>query len=52
LEKIEGRKLTFSIKADNGVENISEGTHERFIINAAKFNAKVEAKAESVRNTI
>lgn len=52
LEKIEGRKLTFSIIADDGVEKISEGTHERFIIHAAKFNAKAEAKAESVRNTI
>jgi len=46
LEKIEGRKLTFSIIADDGVEKISEGTHERFIINAAKFNAKAEAKAD------
>ncbi|MHB1044215.1 MAG: thioesterase family protein [Eubacteriales bacterium] len=45
LEKVEGKKLTFSIVADDGVDKISEGTHERFIINAAKFNAKAEAKA-------
>jgi len=45
LEKVEGRKLTFSIVADDGVDKISEGTHERFIINAVKFNAKAEAKA-------
>lgn len=45
LEKVEGRKLTFSVVADDGVDKISEGTHERFIIDAAKFNAKVEAKA-------
>lgn len=45
LEKVEGRKLTFSIIADDGVDKISEGTHERFIIDAAKFNAKAEAKA-------
>lgn len=45
LEKVEGKKLTFTIVADDGVDKISEGTHERFVINAAKFNAKAEAKA-------
>lgn len=50
LEKIEGRKLTFSIIADDGVEKISKGTRERFIIDTAKFNSKAEAKAKSVNN--
>lgn len=45
LERIEGRKLVFSIIADDGVDKISEGIHERFIVDAAKFNAKAEAKA-------
>lgn len=45
LEQVEGKKLTFSIVADDGIDRISEGTHERFIINAAKFNAKLESKA-------
>ena len=45
LEEVEGRKLVFSISADDGVDKISEGTHERFIINAAKFNKKVAEKA-------
>jgi len=44
LEKVDGRKLIFSIVADDGVDKISEGTHERFVIDAAKFNAKVAAK--------
>jgi fluoroacetyl-CoA thioesterase len=44
LEEVEGRKLVFSIVADDGVDKISEGTHERFIINAAKFNEKVAEK--------
>jgi fluoroacetyl-CoA thioesterase len=47
LEHMEGRKLSFSLAADDGVDKISEGTHERFIISAAKFNAKVAAKARS-----
>ena len=45
LDEVEGRKLSFSIVADDGIDKISEGTHERFVINAAKFNAKMAAKA-------
>ncbi len=44
LEKVEGRKLTFFIVGNDGLDKISEGTHERFIIDAAKFNAKTAAK--------
>jgi fluoroacetyl-CoA thioesterase len=44
LEEVEGRKLVFSIVADDGIDKISEGTHDRFIIDAAKFNAKMAAK--------
>ena len=47
LEKVEGRKLTFSLTADDGVDTISQGHHERFVIDAAKFNAKMEAKAQA-----
>ncbi|HTP28230.1 MAG TPA: thioesterase family protein, partial [Anaeromyxobacteraceae bacterium] len=31
LERVEGRKLAFSISADDGVDVISEGTHERLV---------------------
>ncbi len=44
LERVEGRKLTFSITGHDGVDTISEGTHERYIIGAARFAEKVEAK--------
>ncbi len=44
LEKVEGRKLSFSVSAHDGVDQISQGTHERFVIDAAKFNSKVAAK--------
>jgi fluoroacetyl-CoA thioesterase len=44
LEEVEGRKLVFSIVADDGVDRISEGTHDRFIIDSAKFNAKMTDK--------
>ena len=45
LEKVEGRKLSFSLVADDGIDKISEGTHERFVIDAAKFNSKLAEKA-------
>ena len=48
LKEVEGRKLVFSIVADDGIDKISEGTHQRFIIDAAKFNAKLAAKISSI----
>ncbi|MHB9094853.1 MAG: thioesterase family protein [Eubacteriales bacterium] len=49
LEKVEGRSLSFHIEGHDGVDQISEGTHERFIIDAAKFNEKTEKKAKMGR---
>jgi fluoroacetyl-CoA thioesterase len=48
LEKVEGRKLTFFLTAEDGVDKISEGTHQRFVIDAERFNAKAAAKAAGV----
>ena len=48
LEKIDGRKLTFSIEARDGVDTISKGSHDRFIIDADKFNASVAKKKASL----
>jgi fluoroacetyl-CoA thioesterase len=45
LDKVEGKKLFFTLTADDGLHQISQGTHERFVIDAAKFTAKVAAKA-------
>lgn len=47
LVKVEGRKLSFSIIACDDVDKISEGTHERFIIDVNRFNAKVAAKQQA-----
>jgi fluoroacetyl-CoA thioesterase len=45
LEKVDGRKLSFSLVAHDGAGTISKGTHDRFIIDAEKFNAAVAQKA-------
>ena len=44
LIEIEGKKLVFSVEAHDGVDLISKGKHERYIINKEKFDAKVGAK--------
>jgi fluoroacetyl-CoA thioesterase len=48
LEKVEGRKLSFAIEAFDDQDQISSGTHDRFIIDAEKFNAAVGKKAAQI----
>ncbi len=40
----DGKKLTFKVEAWDPIEKIGEAVHERFIINAEKFNARVSQK--------
>ena len=44
LEKVDGRKLRFALEAYDDLDKVSEGFHDRFIIDAEKFNAAVEKK--------
>jgi fluoroacetyl-CoA thioesterase len=44
LQQVEGRKLVFAVSAHDGVDAISAGTHERHVIDAARFAAKLAAK--------
>ena len=45
LIAVQGRKLTFKVSAHDGVDLISQGRHERFVIDKQKFDAKIAAKA-------
>jgi fluoroacetyl-CoA thioesterase len=45
LDRIDGRRLAFSVSAHDGADTISEGTHERVVIDHARFAAKVADKA-------
>jgi len=47
LDQVEGRKLSFFVSASDGIDKIAEGTHERFVIDAARFNAKVAEKSRA-----
>ncbi len=44
LVEVDRRHLTFKVAAYDERGLIGEGTHERFIINSAKFQAKIDAK--------
>jgi fluoroacetyl-CoA thioesterase len=41
---VEGRRVTFKVEANDEKGKIGEGTHERAIINVAKFAAKMAEK--------
>jgi predicted thioesterase len=45
LIAVDGRRLTFRVTAHDGTELVGEGTHERALIDLARFEAKVAAKA-------
>ena len=48
LITVEGKKLIFNVQAHDGVDLISKGTHERFVINRQKFDDRLKAKASVV----
>ncbi len=45
LIAVEGRKLVFTVEAHDGVDVISRGRHERFVIDRVRFDARLAAKA-------
>lgn len=42
LEKVDGKRLDFSVKVLHGETLVGEGEHSRFIINEEKFLAKLK----------
>ena len=44
LIEVDGRRLVFKVEAHDGIETISRGRHERFIINKDKFEQKLMKK--------
>jgi predicted thioesterase len=44
---VEGRTLRFRVSARDEREPISEGTHERVIVNVARFDRRMEEKARA-----
>jgi fluoroacetyl-CoA thioesterase len=46
LTMVEGARLTFRVEAYDQKEKVGEGTHQRYILDEARFLTKVEAKAQ------
>jgi fluoroacetyl-CoA thioesterase len=42
---VDNRRITFKVEAFDEVEKVGEGTHERFIVDVARFATRVQAKA-------
>lgn len=49
LTAISGRRLSFAVEAHDGIDLISRGTHERAVIERARFDAKIQGKSAPFR---
>jgi predicted thioesterase len=45
LIKVDGRTLVFHVEAHDEKEPIGNGSHERVVVNVARFDRRMEAKA-------
>jgi fluoroacetyl-CoA thioesterase len=45
LTHVDGRTLTFRVEARDERETIGDGTHQRVVVNVARFDQRVQAKA-------
>ena len=45
LIEVNGRKLLFAVRADDEMDLIGDGRHERVIVTAASFQARINEKA-------
>ncbi|MEM7193972.1 MAG: thioesterase family protein [Pseudomonadota bacterium] len=47
LTAVEGRVLRFQVEGHDGIDVISKGTHERFVIDKERFDRKLAEKHEA-----
>jgi fluoroacetyl-CoA thioesterase len=45
--QVVGQRISFKVKAHDGMDLIGEGRHDRFVVAWDKFNARVAAKAKA-----
>jgi fluoroacetyl-CoA thioesterase len=52
LVEVEGRRLTFRVEVrevdESEGERVGEGTHQRYVVSAERFGARVDQKARSL----
>ena len=44
VTRVEGRRITFRVWADDEGERIGEGTHERIVVEVERFDRRAQAK--------
>ena len=44
VEQVDGRKLVFALSAHDGIDQVTSGTHERHVIDAQRFAARLATK--------
>jgi fluoroacetyl-CoA thioesterase len=49
---VDGPRVTFAVKAHDGVEAIGEGRHQRFVVAWDKFNARLADKRQRVSTLV
>jgi fluoroacetyl-CoA thioesterase len=50
--QVVGKRVTFQIKAHDGVDQIGAGRHERFVVAWDRFNASVAAKSAKLAERV
>ena len=48
LVEVDGRRLVFEVEAHDGIDLITRGKHERFVINKDKFDRKIKEKHKTM----
>lgn len=46
IKSVEGRLVTFEVKAEDNVEQVAKCTHIRFVVETSKLQQRLRAKAE------
>jgi fluoroacetyl-CoA thioesterase len=48
---VEGSRVTFKVKAHDGVDAIGEGSHQRYVVAWDKFRARLAQKAQKAKQS-
>ena len=48
---VEGARISFKVKAHDGVDTISEGRHQRYVVAWDKFHARLAQKAQKAQQS-
>jgi predicted thioesterase len=49
LTAVDGRTLSFRVETRDDLEPIGDGTHQRVVVNVARFDQRVQRKLTTVR---